>query len=160
MAFWPIAPYGSRRPEISHEWEGPREPGGPPIHEGLDIMFRREGGHGFEIPEPGKTWVRAAVAGTVLYAREAPNGLRVRIRDQNGQDWLYLHMKSLAVHAGDFVAAKTRLGLVGFDPSPADTDHVWHLHLSLYLKNAPGPKDIRGYAPVDPTAFTRTWLYD
>lgn len=161
MAFWPIAPIGKRRPEISHEWEGPRLKDGPPVHEGVDIMFRRLDGKGWEIPDPkDAVWIRSVVGGTVLYARDAPNGLRVRIRDQHGQDHLYLHMSKLAVRSGDVVAAKTRLGLVGFDPSAADRDHVWHLHYGLWLKNAPGPKDSRGYAAVDPTEFARTWAYD
>jgi hypothetical protein len=161
MAYWPIATIGKRRPEISHEWEGPKHEGGPPVHEGLDIMFRREDAHGWEIPQiPGGVWARAVVAGTVLYARAAPNGLRVRIRDQHGQDHLYLHLGSLAVHPGDFVAAKTRLGLVAYDPSPADPSHTWHLHYGLWMKNAPGPKDGRGYAAVDPTEFAKSWAYD
>lgn len=150
MALWPVESVGSRRPVVSHEFE-------PVRHLGVDIMFRKLEGHGFEVPEG--VFVRACTAGTVLYAKSAFNGLRVRIRDQHGQDTCYLHLLSLSVHEGDFVAAGTRLGLVGHDPSPADPAHVRHLHFEVRVVDPSRTPDGFGRVPVDPAEFIKTWSY-
>lgn len=147
---WPVESIGTRRPVVSHEFE-------PVKHLGVDIMFRKLDGHGFEVP--AGVYARACTAGAVLYAKPAPNGLRVRIRDQHGQDTVYLHLLSLSVHAGDIVAAGARLGLVGHDPSPADPAHVRHLHFEVRIKNMDGPRDGFGRSPVDPSDFIKTWSY-
>ena len=109
---------------------------------------------GIDIAAPIGTPVVAAAAGDVRFAGTAgSSGLTISIRTGDGYDTSYLHLSSLAVHAGAHVAAGDRIGAVGitgtrsataphlhFGVRDAGTSHAYHDPLTLLPPPAAAPR--------------------
>ena len=111
---------------------------------------------GVDIAGPFGAPVVAATAGTVRFAGTAgSSGLTVSVRTSDGRlDLSYLHLSSLAVGAGQRVAAGTRIGAVGttgrrsaaqphvhFGVRDAGSAHGYHDPLAfLSPPGAPAPR--------------------
>jgi len=95
---------------------------------------------GIDIAAAVGTPVVAAAGGDVRFAGTAgSSGLTISIRTSDGYDTSYLHLSSLAVHAGARLSAGDRIGAVGmsgtrsataphlhFGVRDAGTDHSYH----------------------------------
>jgi hypothetical protein len=95
---WPV-----RGAVITHYLNDDARPYAGGMHRGIDIAA------------PAGTPVVAAAGGTVTFAGTAgSSGLTVAIRTADGRfDTSYLHLSSIAVRAGEAVAAGARVGAVG-----------------------------------------------
>jgi peptidoglycan LD-endopeptidase LytH len=123
--------------QLSDTWGQSRE-GGARAHQAIDI------------PAPGGTLVRAAMAGRVEKLFDsARGGLTVYIRDTSGR-WLtyYAHLSGYAagLREGQAVAAGQQIGFVG-DTGNAGPGNT-HLHFALH-RMAAGERWYAG-VPVNP----------
>jgi hypothetical protein len=85
---------------------------------------------GIDIAASISTPVVAATAGDVRFAGTAgSSGLTISIRTGDGYDTSYLHLSSLAVHAGARVSAGERIGAVGITGTRSAT--AAHLHFGV-----------------------------
>ncbi len=165
MSFvWPLPMLPGRRPVISHEFE-------PGKHLGVDLMYRWHQGDPAGPPRtnrrgtycvPENTPVIAiGDGGEVVYAKQAANGWRTRIRYAYDVwpwfDWLDLHMVELYVKAGQHVTAGQPIGLCGGDPTDKP-DHLVHDHGEFRRPAQPGEllRDGYGTLPIDPEKFLST----
>ena len=126
---------------------------------------------GIDIGAPVGTPVVAAAGGDVRFAGMAgSSGLTISIRTSDGYDTSYLHLSSLAVHAGTSVSAGDRIGAVGttgtrsatpphlhFGVRDAGTDHGYHDPLAFLpappvapSPHPPAPAPAPAPAPVEP----------
>lgn len=160
---FPVPSVGDRVPEVSDGWGSPRAGanGKRQLHLGADIMFRRRhradlidryrpgtphGTRGYFMPDDVPAL--AAGAGVVTFAAMTPRGFTVHLRHAEGWTTYYTHLASLAVAAGQEVAAGQRLGIIGGDP--LDHRHLMHLHFELW----------RGHkrsGATDPEPYLRAW---
>lgn len=106
----------------------------------IDNFGQRRGSHrhtGVDIRAPHSSAIRAALPGTVETAGyDGAYGLTVTVRDLAGDIWLYAHMSSTSVRAGQLVPANASLGAVGC------TGRCTGAH--LHIEHRPN-----GGAPVD-----------
>lgn len=164
-----------REPIRTHEFEAVK-------HLGVDVMYRYAPGDSTSAPQtvshvsgpnasrvgvysvPLNKWripVLAVAPGKVVYAKQASNGWRTRVRSTllgayyaaPFCDVLDLHMTGLVVQAGEQVQAGQMLGWVGGDPSendaPNHTIHDHHEHRVPATRHTMTP-DGYGTAAVDP----------
>lgn len=155
---WPAPITAGRVPVISQPFGAG--------HLGCDIMLARvasdppyshsdpRGTAGYYVP-PGVI-VRAPEAGRIVYARPAPNGLRVRLELADGSHLLFLHLARLDVSdvLHGLVLEGEQLGLMGGDPTSADVHHTVHLHFEHRVRADGHPlADGYGTRPIDPAAY-------
>jgi hypothetical protein len=160
---FPVPSLGDRKAQISDGWGSPRTlPNGTQIkHLGADIMYRRRSKRDLiAVYKPGtvngERWyfmpdnvpALAAAAGVVQFAKSTPMGFSVIIRHPTGWATYYTHLSSLAVSAGDTVAAGQPIGIIGGNPS--DGVHLKHLHFELW-------KNGTRAGVVDPLPFLVAW---
>ena len=134
----PVPTLGDRRAVVSNEFAGAK-------HLGVDLMFQRHdatdlatvyragtpnGTKAFFMPDD--VAALAAAAGVVTFAAMTPIGNAVIIQHPNGWKTYYAHLASLAVHKGQTVAAGETLGTIG--ASPADAEHLKHLHFEIWTQ--------------------------
>lgn len=155
---YPVEAWGGYRPTISQGYH-------PPEHEGVDIMFRRDGNEGsFPLGSgstknyfmPDGVAVCAAADGVLWHAGRISNGFRVFLDHGKALGvpacTLYLHLATLDVPevqggaGGIRVKAGQRLGTVG--ASPLDGEHVKHLHFEIWSRTDGGP--ITDKSHIDP----------
>jgi hypothetical protein len=126
---------------------------------------------GIDIGAAVGTRVVAAAGGDIRFAGVAgSSGLTISIRTSDGYDTSYLHLSSLAVHAGTIVSAGDRIGAVGttgtrsataphlhFGVRDAGTDHGYHDPLAFLpappaapSPAPPGPAPAPAPEPVEP----------
>lgn len=128
-----------------------------PEHMGVDIMFRRLPGEPVTTSPGNAEWcmpagVRALAfaAGTVVYAKQAANGWRVRL-SHGPLDTLYLHLAAAPlVVQGQRVGMGDPLGVVGADPT--DPEKLPHLHFETRLGSLGTMQ-----TPIDPGIFLSSW---
>jgi murein DD-endopeptidase MepM/ murein hydrolase activator NlpD len=92
----------------------------------------------------------AVAAGRVRLVDSQPGGAGTYVvldRSRSGEDDVYMHLQSVAVHAGERVSAGERLGAVG------QTGDATTCHLHFERWTAPGW--YRGGSPVDPLPLLR-----
>jgi hypothetical protein len=160
---WPVPMLGDRRPVVSDGWASPRRlaDGSVRKHMGADIMYRRRSEADQAAEQPpgspsGSRWyfmpegtpALAVAPGIVRIAKDTPRGFTVVIRHAGGWTTYYTHLASLAVAAGQPIAAGQSIGLIGHDPS--DSRHLRHLHFELW-------KGGKRSGAVDPTPYLAAW---
>lgn len=166
----PVAEWKGYKPVVSQGYK--------PGHDGVDVMFRRDGREGgtaaFPIGEgstknffmPDGVGVHAVADGVLWFAGKADTGHSVIVdHDEPSIVTLYLHLARLDVPevkggAGRIrITAGQRLGTVG--ASPLDAEAVKHLHFEVWKGGGheshvdPAPY-LAGAVP--PTSWTRLVL--
>ena len=107
---------------------------------------------GIDIGAAVGTSVAAAAGGDVRFAGTAgSSGLTISIRTSDGYDTSYLHLSSLAVHAGTSVSAGDRIGAVGTTGTRSAT--APHLHFGVRDAGIDhGYHDPLAFLPAPPAA--------
>ena len=124
---WPV------RGEVITQYRNGSDPYAGGQHRGIDIAAA--------VGTP----VVAAAGGEVRFAGTAgSSGLTVSVRTGDGYDTSYLHLSSIAVHAGAHVAGGERLGAVGTTGERSAT--APHLHFGVREAGS-------RYAYVDPLSL-------
>ena len=133
--------YGSRAP--SGAWDGSADRLHWPVAGRITSPFGRRAGHphtGIDIGAPRGSDVRAAAAGSVLFAgRQGGYGNMVLVRHADGLVTLYAHHERNLVRTGQWVARGEALARVGA------TGHATGPHLHFEVR--------RGDVPTDPMRF-------
>lgn len=160
---FPVPSLADRLAEVSDGFDSPRTfpDGTKGKHLGVDVMFRRRsardliavyvpgtpnGTKGYFMPD--NTPALAASAGVVRFAQWTPQGFSVIVQHPSGWATYYTHLASLAVAKGEAVVGGQTLGTIG--ASPADGEHLKHLHFELWKDGTRG-------GAVDPQPYVEAW---
>jgi murein DD-endopeptidase MepM/ murein hydrolase activator NlpD len=106
-------------------------------HEGVDLLA-----------DCGTSLVAIDAVTVTTRASSGAAGRHLILTQDDGREWIYMHLGQVAVHTGDRLAPGTVVGQVG------RTGNATACHLHLELRPAPGRAG--GAAPVDPEPFLRS----
>lgn len=163
--YWPLPRLSTKKPVVSQEFRAGS-------HEGVDVMYWWVPGDDEGPPHsalsrdhkpvftlPVRVPVLAVAVATVVYAKRAPNGFRVRLSHPSGLHTLYLHMTCLFVRIGEAIKAGQPLGIAGGDETdlPNKTVHLHHEHRVLVPPGVHG--DGWGRMTADPMLVLRAAEY-